>query len=147
MERKEQGYPGPVANRTSNLVVSAPTYISPGIKVKGAITADEDLHIDGYVEGSLFVGGHRVTVGEMAYIDAETVAREVVVYGAVRGNLRARDRIEIKKHASVAGDLATAKMVIEDGAYFKGRIDADGTSAQVGADLGTLLARTETKDQ
>ena len=146
MGTKERGYPGPAANRTPDLIVSAPTYISPGIKVKGEITADEDLHIDGYVEGSLFVGGHRVTVGEMAYINAETVAREVLVYGAVQGNLRARDRIEIKKYASVAGDMATSKLVIEDGAYFKGGIDVDG-NAQVGADLGTLLARTETKER
>jgi cytoskeletal protein CcmA (bactofilin family) len=144
MGRKEQDYSGPAANRTSNLIESAPTYISPGIKVKGAITADEDLYIDGDIEGSLFVGGHRVTVGEMAYIHAETVAREIVVYGAVQGALRACDRIEIKKHGSVAGDLTTAKIVIEDGAHFKGGIEVDGSSP-VGADLGTLLARTETK--
>jgi cytoskeletal protein CcmA (bactofilin family) len=144
METREQGDTGPAASRTSDLTESAPTYIGSGIRVKGAITADEDLYIDGDVQGSLSVGGHRITVGEMAYINAETVAREVVVYGAVQSDLRACDRIEIKKHASVAGDLATAKLVIEDGAHFKGGITVDG-SAPVGADLGTLLARTETK--
>ena len=100
------------------------TYISPGIKVRGTITADEDVYIDGDVEGSLSVPGHRLTVGERAYINAETVAREVVVYGAVQGGVCAYDRIEIKKHASVAGDLATAQIVIEDGAHFKGAIQA-----------------------
>jgi cytoskeletal protein CcmA (bactofilin family) len=103
-----------------------PSYISPGIKVRGTITADEDVYIDGDVQGSLSVPGHRLTVGESAYINAETVAREVVVYGAIQGGLCAFDRIEIKKHASVAGELATAKIVIEDGAHFKGAIDADG---------------------
>jgi cytoskeletal protein CcmA (bactofilin family) len=53
------------------------------------------------------------------------VAREVVVYGNVRGNLRARDRIEIKKDGSVVGDLTTARIMIEDGAYFKGSIEID----------------------
>jgi cytoskeletal protein CcmA (bactofilin family) len=144
MERKGQGYPGPAANRDSSSVASAPTHISPGIKIKGQIVADEDLHIDGYVEGSLSVGGHRVTLGEMAFIRAEAVAREMVVYGAFQGNLRAHDRIEIKKNASVEGDMATAKMVIEEGAHIKGSIDVDG-NAQVGADLGTLLARGELK--
>jgi len=72
------------------------------------------------------VPGHRLTVGEMAYVNAETVAREVVVYGALQGELRAFDRIEIKKHGSVAGDVATAQIVIEDGAHFKGVIAADG---------------------
>jgi cytoskeletal protein CcmA (bactofilin family) len=108
--------------------------------------ADEDLHIDGYVEGSLSAGGHRVTLGEMAFIRAETVAREMVVYGAFQGNLRAHDRIEIKKNASVEGGMATAKMVIEEGAHIKGSIDVDGNS-QVGADLGTLLARAEVKQR
>jgi len=144
METREQDCAGPAADRTSNLAVSAPTYISPGIKLKGAITANEDLYIDGGVEGSLSAGGHRLTVGETAYISAQTVAREVVVYGAIQCDLRACDRIEIKRHASVAGDLSTAKLVIEDGAHFKGGIKVDG-NAPVGADLGTLLARSETK--
>jgi cytoskeletal protein CcmA (bactofilin family) len=144
MERKEQSYPG-AANRHSSSVARASTHISTGIKIKGVIVADEDLHIDGYVEGSLSAGGHRVTLGEMAFIRAETVAREMVVYGAFQGNLRAHDRIEIKKNASVEGGMATAKMVIEEGAHIKGSIDVDG-NAQVGADLGTLLARSETKD-
>ena len=53
------------------------------------------------------------------------IAREVVVYGNVKGNLRARDRIEIKKDGSVVGDLTTARIMIEDGAYFKGSIEID----------------------
>jgi len=112
--------------RPPNLIESAPAYIGPGIKVKGTIVADEDVYIDGDVQGSLSVPGHRLTVGEMAYVNAETVAREVVVYGALQGELRAFDRIEIKKHGSVAGDVATAQIVIEDGAHFKGVIAADG---------------------
>jgi cytoskeletal protein CcmA (bactofilin family) len=52
----------------------------------------------------------------------------VVVYGSVKGNLRARDRIEIKKDGSVVGDLTTARIMIEDGAYFKGSIEIDRTA-------------------
>lgn len=104
----------------------APTYIAPGIKVKGTITAGEDLYIDGDVNGSLSVPGHRVTIGERAYIHAETLAREVVVYGAIQRSLCVYDRVEIKRHASVAGDLAAAQIVIEEGAHFKGVISIDG---------------------
>jgi cytoskeletal protein CcmA (bactofilin family) len=107
-----------------------PTYISPGIRIKGTVIADEDVYIDGDVQGSLSVPGHRLTVGELAYIDADTVAREVVVYGALKGGLCAFERIEIKKHASVAGDVATAKIVIEDGANFRGVISADAPAAR-----------------
>jgi cytoskeletal protein CcmA (bactofilin family) len=109
---------------------TTPTYISPGISIKGTITADEDIYIDGDVQGSLSVPGHRLTVGELAYIDADTIARELVVYGALQGGLCAFERIEIKKHASVAGDVATAKIVIEDGANFKGVISADASAAR-----------------
>ena len=145
MERRGKNDLGPAGNRDSSSAASAPTQISPGIKIKGEIVADEDVHIDGYVEGTLSAGGHRVTLGEMAFIRAETVAREMVVYGAFQGNLRAHDRIEIKKNASVEGGMATAKMVIEEGAHIKGSIDVDGHT-HVGADLGTLLARSETKE-
>lgn len=106
-----------------------PTYISPGIRVKGTITSAEDLYIDGDVQGYLSVPSHRLIVGERAYITAETVAGQVVIYGAVQGGLLAHDRIEIKKHASVAGDLATAQIVIEDGANFKGAIDVTTAKA------------------
>jgi cytoskeletal protein CcmA (bactofilin family) len=105
---------------------TVPTYISPGIKVKGTITAAEDLYIDGDVQGYLSVPSHGLVVGETAYIRAEAVAGRVVIYGAVQGGLLAHDRIEIKKHASVAGDLATAHIVIEEGAHFKGAIDVAG---------------------
>jgi cytoskeletal protein CcmA (bactofilin family) len=60
-------------------------------------------------------------------VTADIIAREVVVYGNVKGNLRARDRIEIKKDGSVVGDLTTARIMIEDGAYFKGSIEIDKT--------------------
>jgi cytoskeletal protein CcmA (bactofilin family) len=60
-------------------------------------------------------------------VTADVIAREVVVYGNVKGNLRARDRIEIKKDGSVVGDLTTARISIEDGAYFKGSIEIDKT--------------------
>jgi cytoskeletal protein CcmA (bactofilin family) len=98
------------------------TYIGASIKVAGTISAEEDLYIDGEIKGSVCVPGHRVTVGELAYMNAETVARELVVYGAVQGGLCGYDRIEIKKRASVAGDLATSKIIIEPGAHFKGVI-------------------------
>jgi cytoskeletal protein CcmA (bactofilin family) len=69
----------------------------------------------------------RLTIGASARITADVVAREVVVYGNVKGNVRARDRIEIKKDGSVIGDLTTARIMIEDGAYFKGAIEIEKT--------------------
>jgi len=99
--------------------------------MKGEISGNEDLHIDGSVEGLIQLEDRKLTVGASAKVTADVVAREVVVYGSVKGNLRARDRIEIKKDGSVVGDLTTARIMIEDGAYFKGSIEIDrGTDAQ-----------------
>jgi cytoskeletal protein CcmA (bactofilin family) len=93
--------------------------------VKGEITGNEDLHIDGSVEGLVQLEDRKLVVGASAKVTADVIAREVVVYGNVKGNLRARDRIEIKKDGSVVGDLTTARIMIEDGAYFKGSIEID----------------------
>jgi cytoskeletal protein CcmA (bactofilin family) len=95
------------------------------LHVKGEITGNEDLHIDGSVEGLVQLEDRKLTVGASARLTADVIAREVVVYGNVKGNLRARDRIEIKKDGSVIGDLTTARIMIEDGAYFKGSIEID----------------------
>ena len=99
--------------------------LGASLHVKGEISGNEDLHIDGSVEGLVQLDDRKLTVGASAKLTADVVAREVVVYGSVKGNLRARDRIEIKKDGSVVGDLTTARIMIEDGAYFKGSIEID----------------------
>jgi cytoskeletal protein CcmA (bactofilin family) len=93
--------------------------------VKGEISGNEDLVIEGTVEGLVQLDERKLTVGAAAKLTADIIAREVVVYGTVKGNLRAKDRIEIKKDGSVNGDLTTARIMIEDGAYFKGSIEID----------------------
>jgi len=103
--------------------------LGASLHVKGEISGNEDLHIDGSVEGLIQLEDRKLTVGASAKLTADVVAREVVVYGAVKGNLRARDRIEIKKDGSVVGDLTTARIMIEDGAYFKGSIEIDRTGS------------------
>src|SRR5579885_2327811 len=112
-------------NSTPRSAEAAVARFGAGLRVKGEVTGEENLQIDGTLEGSVHLEHHRVTVGAGAQVNADIVAREVVVYGSVKGNLRARDRIEIKKDGSVIGDLTTARIMIEDGAYFKGAIEID----------------------
>ncbi len=105
--------------------------LGASLHVKGEISGNEDLHVDGCIEGLVSLEDRKLTVGPSAKLTADVVAREIVVYGNVKGNLRARDRIEIKKDGSVVGDLTTARIMIEDGAYFKGAIEIDrGTEAE-----------------
>jgi cytoskeletal protein CcmA (bactofilin family) len=103
------------------------------ITVKGEITSDEDLQIDGKVDGPISLHGHRLTVGRTANLNSEISAREVIVYGNASGNLHARDRVEIKKDGQVIGDIATSRISIEDGAYFKGHIEIDRAHSSVQA--------------
>src|SRR5579871_5048670 len=109
--------------------------LGASLHIKGEISGNEDLHVDGSVEGLIQLDDRKLTVGASAKVTADLVAREVVVYGSVKGNLRARDRIEIKKDGSVIGDLTTARIMIEDGAYFKGSIEIDRKGAEGAADL------------
>jgi cytoskeletal protein CcmA (bactofilin family) len=99
--------------------------LGSSLHVKGEISGNEDLLIDGSVEGLIQLDERKLTIGASAKVTADIIAREVVVYGTVKGNLRAKDRIEIKKDGSVNGDLTTARIMIEDGAYFKGSIEID----------------------
>ena len=99
--------------------------IGASLEIKGRISAEEDLQIDGKVEGPVSVRGHRLTVGRSGQLSAEVSARELVVFGKVTGNVNATDRVEIKKDGAVIGDIQTTRISIEDGAIFKGRIEID----------------------
>ena len=101
----------------------APAWLGPGLKSKGQISGTEDLQVECKVDGPISLGEHRLTVGQNGHVNGEITASEVIVFGQVSGNLLASGRIEIKKHGSVIGDLTTSRIMIEDGAYFKGAIE------------------------
>jgi cytoskeletal protein CcmA (bactofilin family) len=117
--------------------------LGSSLHVKGEITGNEDLQIDGSVEGLIQLDERKLTVGATSKVTADVIAREVVVYGNVKGNLRAKDRIEIKKDGSVVGDLTTSRIMIEDGAYFKGSIEID-KSAEKESSRGSAFAKPVT---
>src|SRR5579863_2356277 len=97
--------------------------IGKSVVVKGELSGSEDLMIDGEVEGSITLRGQTLTVGPNGRVRANIEARNVVVHGRVNGNIKASDRVELRKSASLQGDIATARISIDDGAFFKGGID------------------------
>ena len=109
--------------------------VGANLHIKGEISGNEDLHVDGSIEGSIQLGERKLTVGPSGKVTADVVAREVVVYGSSQGNLRAGDRIEIKKDGSVVGELTTARIIIEDGAHFKGSIEIDPKASDIRLEL------------
>jgi len=97
--------------------------LGKSVIVKGQIFSREDLTIDGEVEGTVELQEHRLTVGPNGKVTASVKAREIVVLGTIHGNVETTDKIDIRKEAKLVGDIRTARIVIEDGAYFKGNID------------------------
>jgi cytoskeletal protein CcmA (bactofilin family) len=97
--------------------------IGKSVIIKGQILAREDLYLDGEMEGTVEVPEHRLTIGPHAKLQASIRAREVVVLGAVSGNVEAIEKMDIRKDARLIGDIKTGGIVIEDGAFFKGSID------------------------
>lgn len=102
---------------------SGGTNIGRGVTIKGEIHSQEDLLIDGHLEGTLNLGGHRLVIGPNGRVRASIGAREVEVHGTVDGNVEAAERIILRKNSKMVGDLKMISVVIEDGAYFKGSID------------------------
>ena len=107
--------------------------IGKGLFIKGEITGSESLFIDGKIEGSINLPGNRVTVGRNGQVAANIIAREVVILGKIRGNVSATDRVDIRAEGALNGDVAAARISIEDGAFFKGGIDIKKPDVKSGA--------------
>jgi cytoskeletal protein CcmA (bactofilin family) len=112
----------PPAPPAPALPAPKPAAVGKTMKVRGEIYCDEELYLDGEIEGTLEVR-HRLTIGPNGKVKANVKVKELVVSGSIQGNVDAADRIAIMKGASIVGDVKTAGIVIEDGAYFKGGID------------------------
>jgi cytoskeletal protein CcmA (bactofilin family) len=97
--------------------------IGKTVKFVGQIYSKEDLVVDGDLEGTVEAIAHKLTIGTNGTVHASVKAHDVVVLGTLEGNVEVADRIEIGRNARVVGDIRTARIHIEDGAYFNGSID------------------------
>jgi cytoskeletal protein CcmA (bactofilin family) len=97
--------------------------IGRSIILKGEMSANEDLLIEGQFEGTVNLQDHCLTIGSNGKVKAEIQARQVIILGSVNGNVNAREKIEVRRSGNVTGDLTSASIAIEEGAYFKGSID------------------------
>lgn len=97
--------------------------IGRSITIKGEVTGDEDLLIQGRVEGSVDLKQHSVTVGPEGEVKASIVGRVVTIEGRVEGNLSADEQVILRSASSVEGDISAPRVVLEDGARFRGGVD------------------------
>ena len=106
----------------SNFALVEGAIIGETMRIKGEIFSRDELRIDGQVEGTL-ESQNRLTINSTGKADATIKAAEVVIAGTVNGNVEATQRIVLRKGANLVGDVKTAGIVIEDGAFFRGGID------------------------
>lgn len=138
-ERKEETTPQqpstpaarqPVASETMERVQTAQARIGQSLKLKGDITGNEDLYIDGEVEGKIELKDNSLTIGPNGKVHADVSARSITILGKLQGSIRVADRTEIRKTGTLEGDLVTARIVVEEGAMFRGTVDIIKTGEQ-----------------
>ena len=113
----------PVATAAPRPAGQAAT-IGKAVSIKGDIYSEEDLVVDGEVEGTIEVKDHMLTIGMNGKAKSTMIrARDVVVMGSIQGNIECSQKLTVRKDGKLVGDVRTAGIVIDDEAYFKGSID------------------------
>jgi cytoskeletal protein CcmA (bactofilin family) len=99
--------------------------IGPSIQIKGTVSGDEDLLIQGKVEGTIDLAEHEVAVGQSGRVNADINAKTVKIDGEVAGDIHGHEKVVISKSGNVRGNIIAPRVTLEDGAIFKGSIDMD----------------------
>jgi cytoskeletal protein CcmA (bactofilin family) len=105
-------------------------HIGKSVVIKGELSGSEDLYVDGKVEGTIQLQDNNLVIGPNGHVHAEVNAKGVVVQGKLEGNIRASERVELQKSAVIVGDIVTQRIAIEEGAYFKGKVDIQKEAAK-----------------
>ncbi|NKB96904.1 MAG: polymer-forming cytoskeletal protein [Pseudomonadales bacterium] len=97
--------------------------IGASIKIKGEITGDENLQIDGQVEGQVNLNNHDLTIGDSGTVNADLNAKTIKIHGSVNGDIKGSEMVVVSKSGKVLGNIVAPRVTLEDGAQFKGSID------------------------
>ncbi len=97
--------------------------IGPSTSIKGELSGEEDLMIQGRFEGKIDLKKNNVTVGRNGHIKGDIYGKVISIEGEVQGNLLGEEKIVIRESAVVRGNMGTPRFSLEDGAQFKGSID------------------------
>lgn len=135
------------APRASESGSTGRAVIGAATTVRGEMSGEEDLLVEGRVEGKIVLSQNAVTVGAKGKIAAEVHARAILIDGEVEGNLIAEEQIVIRRSGRVRGDMVSPRVTIEDGARFKGSIDMEPkrTSATAPSPKPVNVAKSESR--
>jgi cytoskeletal protein CcmA (bactofilin family) len=104
-------------------VENAPARIGKTIVIRGEVKGNEDVIVDGRVEGTVNLPESRLTIGSNANVAADLSAKDILVLGRVQGNLQATGRVELRAGCVVEGDICALRLAVEDNASFRGKVD------------------------
>jgi len=111
-------------------------HIGKSVFIKGELSGSEDIYVDGQVEGNIQLGANNLTIGPNGRVRANISAKNVTIGGTLDGNITATERTELRKTAVANGDVQTKRIAIEEGAFFKGKLEIVGTAAASAAASG-----------
>lgn len=120
-----------VPSKTANNVMA----IGSSIRIKGDVTGDEDLIIQGHVEGTINLKGHNVTISESAKVMANIEANQITVEGELSGDMNGSEKVNIRATGNVHGNIIAPRVTLEDGALFKGSIEMEPGKNNTGHNL------------
>jgi cytoskeletal protein CcmA (bactofilin family) len=119
------------------------TVIGKSVTIKGELSGNEDLYMDGDIEGTITLPDHALTIGPNARVLADIRVRDVIVFGNVTGNLHATGRVDLRHSAVVNGDIFGGRLSIEENAMVKGRVELKAAESRQASATQTTAAKAE----
>lgn len=111
----------------------AAAVIGKSVQIRGEVKGNEDLLVDGLVEGTISLTESRLTIGAHAHVKANLTARDVVVLGTLVGDIQAAGRVELRAGCMMTGDIHAGRLSVEENAIFSGKVELSGGSSQSSA--------------
>ncbi len=126
----EQALPPRETNKTNtasakNTPSSSSAAIGASIRIRGDVTGDENLIIQGEVDGTINVIGHNVTISKTGKVNANITAKQIIVEGVLSGDMAGEEKVIIRQTGNVHGNIVSPRVTLEDGALFKGSIEME----------------------
>lgn len=142
---QRQGYSAPsTASASSETARREAAVIGRSIRIDGDLQGEEDLRIEGDVNGTVRLRNHTLTIGSEGKIRADVYAKSVVVDGLMEGDLYGSERVAIRQNATVLGNITSPRVSLDDGARFKGSIEMDPETVK--AAVGTSVKASSGTD-
>lgn len=114
-------------------VGEAAAVIGKSVQIRGEVKGNEDLLVEGLVEGTITLSDSRLTIGSKAHVQANVSARDVVVQGGLKGDINASGRVELRAGSNMTGDIHAARLSIEENAFFSGKVELNTSATAAGA--------------